>query len=283
MTAADIYSFPARNVDAPKAHFYHANGFPPLVYTPFLQHLSQRVDVVASAMRPCWEGVGAPPKRRDWELYAQDLIDHLQTQDGGPVIGIGHSMGATITALAARQRPDLFSALVLIEPAMVSPALALLMKCLPKSLVSRVDPARVTLSKPDRWAERADFEAAMRSDRTYKRFSDEAMSALLEHAVVEDDDGVRRRFPIAWEAHNYTQPPHILPLLRKLPQPMVAVRGRPSVFFSEAMWASWRRRELPADFSEALDYGHLLPLEAPERTSQLVFDGLNKLGILSSS
>lgn len=231
-------------------------------------------------MRPCWPDAGKPPRRRDWNLYAEDLIAHLDARGEGPVIGIGHSMGATITALAASQRPDLFSALVLIEPAMVSPALATLMRLLPKAIVSKVDPAKLTLRKPDRWATRAEYETAMRADRTYKRFDEEAMAALLEHAALEDEDGVRRRFPIVWEAHNYTQPPHIMPLLTRLPQPTVAMRGRPSVFFSQAMWQQWQQRRSPSEFREALDFGHLLPLEAPELAANEVIQGLRSLGLV---
>lgn len=105
----------------------------------------------ALALRPTWPDCGLPPKRRDWQLYADDLILFIEQQYQAPVIGSGHSMGATCTILAAEKRPDLFSALVLIEPAMIARGLATLARLMPKVLMNRIEPAKSTLKKQDKW------------------------------------------------------------------------------------------------------------------------------------
>jgi hypothetical protein len=49
-------------------------------------------------------------------------------------------------------------------------------------------------------------------------------------------------FPKVWEAHNYTQPPNVVDNLERLNMPCVAIRGNPSLFFTEASWQEWQNR-----------------------------------------
>ncbi|WPC05765.1 alpha/beta hydrolase [Pseudomonas benzenivorans] len=268
------------NQGAP-AHFYHANGFPLRVYEPLLGRLSGSLALSGLACRATWPDIGPPPRRRDWQLYADDLIAFIEQEYQAPIIGIGHSLGATSTILAAAKRPELFKALVLIEPAMVSPALARLVRWLPKALMNRTDPARSTLRKADRWPDRQAFLQHYQNARGYKRFGPEALQALAEHGLVEGADGqVQLAFPKHWEAHNYTQPPNVMAQLQRLPMPCVAIRGKPSVFFSEQLWQEWQRRCPQTQFLEDLEHGHLLPLENPAGCHRLIEQGLHAIGVL---
>ncbi|MEX6504078.1 alpha/beta fold hydrolase [Pseudomonas zhanjiangensis] len=264
------------------AHFYHANGFPLGVYEPLLKRLSANLAISGLASRATWPGIGQPPRRRDWQLYADDLIAFIEQEYRQPIIGIGHSLGATSTILAAAKRPELFKALVLIEPAMISPGLARLVRWLPKTLMNRTEPARSTLRKADRWPSREAFVAHCQSGRGYRRFGHEALQALARHALQEDADGeVRLAFPKHWEAHNYTQPPNVMAQLGRLPMPCVAIRGKPSVFFTEQLWQEWQRRCPRTEFLQDLDHGHLLPLENPAGCQQLIERGLASIGALA--
>ena len=259
-----------------KAHFYHANGFPSGVYSRLLAALSQRFNLSALACRATWPNIGRPPRRRDWQLYADDLIAFIEHQYHEPIIGIGHSMGATCTILAADKRPDLFKALVLIETAMVSKPLAKLVCVLPKSFMAMIEPTKSTLKKTDIWGSREAFLADCRRFRGYKRFDDEAFAALAQHGLVETQAGhFKLGFPKAWEAHNYTQPPNVLSKLERINIPCVAIRGKPSVFFTDAMWHEWQDRCPDTIFKQNLAYGHLFPLENPSICYDLIDDGLS--------
>jgi sigma-B regulation protein RsbQ len=48
--------------------------------------------------------------------YAEDLVQLVEILDAGPVILVGHSVGAMIGLLAANARPELFRRLVMIGP-----------------------------------------------------------------------------------------------------------------------------------------------------------------------
>lgn len=264
--------------DGEAAHFYHANGFPSGVYSPLLAKLNEKFNLSTLDGRPTWPNTGIPPKRRDWQIYADDLIAFIEQHYQGAIIGIGHSMGATCTVLAAEKRPDLFKALVLIEPAMVSAPLAKLARLLPKAIMNFVEPVKGTLKKRDLWASRESFHAYCRKFRGYKRFDDAAFNAMAQHGIVETQNGrFRLGFPKVWEAHNYTQPPNVLTNLERLKMPCVAVRGKPSVFFTEAMWQEWQTRCPNTIFKQNLAFGHLLPLESATACYDLINDGLSEI------
>ena len=264
--------------DGEKAHFYHANGFPLGVYSPLLSQLSKKFNLSALDCRATWPDIGMPPKRRDWQIYADDLITFIEQQYQGPITGIGHSMGATCTILAAEKRPELFKALVLIEPAMVSSHIAKLARILPKSIMNHIGPAKSTLKKPDSWNSRESFRDYCRKFRGYKRFGDAAFDAMAQYGIVETQGSqFKLGFPKVWEAHNYSQPPNVLANLEQLSMPCIAIRGKPSLFFNEAMWHKWQDRCPKTIFKQNLAYGHLLPLESPSICCELIDDGLSLL------
>lgn len=276
LPARAVWETPQGNGEA--AHFYHANGFALGAYQPLLNLLRGDLRVGGLHMRATWPGQAATTGRRGWLPYAEDLIAHIEQTYSGPVIGIGHSMGATCTALAAQRRPDLFKAVVLIEPAMVSRPLALMAKLLPSAVMRRSALARSTLARRDRWERREEFLQYCQQAKPYRRLAPESLAALAEAGVRDAaDGGVELVFPKVWEAHNYTQPPNILRTLGQLQVPCVAIRGKPSVFFSEALWQRWQAASPRTVFLQDLKHGHLLPLENPAACANLIRTGLSRL------
>jgi len=257
-------------------HLYGANGFPVGVYQPLLNKLSAHYNIGALANRALWQPRIELHKSRRWQIYADDLINYLEHQNVGPVIGVGHSLGGTATVLAAIKRPDLFSKLILIEPAMTAKPLALMLKVLPKGIVSKINPAKGTLNKPDRFISREQFHNYIKKFNGYAKFSDEMFELFSQHSLVDSDDGhFELAFPKKWEAHNYTQPPNIMSHLSKLTVPVVGLRGKPSLFFSAKMWSQWRKvGATNSQFFESPAHGHLLPLEAPALCADLILQGL---------
>jgi pimeloyl-ACP methyl ester carboxylesterase len=96
-------------------HLAHANGFPTASYRQLAAHLSPDFKVIGMNARPMWPG-SHPSDLKSWQLAAVDIIRFLEWRGTGPVIGMGHSFGGICTLLAANMRPDLFTAVVLIEP-----------------------------------------------------------------------------------------------------------------------------------------------------------------------
>ncbi|MEM9069501.1 MAG: alpha/beta hydrolase [Myxococcota bacterium] len=249
-------------------HFYGANGYPSGVYRRLLDELSNTFAIEALLMRPLWPDPG-PTRGVRWSTYGDDLIAFLDGRP--PVIGIGHSMGAAATLFAAASRPDLFSKVVLLEPAAVPSWMAALSPLVPFALRRRIfQPGKATLRRTNRWPSRAVFREKIRRWGTLKGLDDAALDDFAAHAVVDTGEGVQLAFPREWEAHNYFCPPSLEAPLAKVRCPIFVVRAEASMFFREPMWERWARRR-PEDTIRKMDgYGHLLPLEAPVECAAMI-------------
>lgn len=262
----------------PPAHFYHANGFPIGLYEPLLTRLGSRLNLSALPMRPTWPTPGPPPRQRNWRIYVDDLLRHLETRNDGPVIGMGHSMGAACTVMAAHRRPDLFDSLILIETVMVTRWIYRLMRLMPGAVMLRTQPSKGTLNKRHCWGNRDEFYAAWSQHRTYQQFDVEGLQALREHAVRDTPDGnVELVFDKAWEAHNYTLPPYLIEMLADLTVPVVSIQTRPSIYCAASLWKEWRTRCPDTQFIESPEFGHLLPLESASSTIRLIDQALEMI------
>lgn len=253
------------------AHFYGANGYPPAVYRPLVDRLLDSVTAESLLHRAQWADIGRPPRRLRWTALAHDLIEFLDTQRQGPVIGIGHSMGATTTIFAAARRPDLFSSLILVEPAAIPRSWERLGAFIPMAIRRRLlQPGRSTLRRTDRWSDRAVFREKIANWKPLAGLDPAALDAFAAHAVQETPRGVELAYPREWEAHAYFCPPSVWPALQDIQCPVTAIRGAASEFFSDAMWKRWAQRRPDDRIHRLSGCGHLAPLEAPERCAELI-------------
>ena len=98
--------------------FLHANGFNALTYRMLLAPLAERFRILAIDQR----GHGGtslaaePSGRTDWIDLRDDLLALLASLDLGAVVLAGHSMGGTVSLLAAAQAPERARRLVLFDP-----------------------------------------------------------------------------------------------------------------------------------------------------------------------
>ncbi len=259
------------------AHFYGANGFPTGGYFQLLQLLKNEFALSTLYNRATWPDQSLPAQTH-WQLYADDLIEYLDTQVKQPVIGIGHSLGATTTLLAAIKRPDLFKKLVLIEPAMTSPTVATLLSFIPFTLVKQFQPIKHTVNKQEHWPSEQHFYQDLRQRRVFKRISNENLNTLAVQSLVQNETGGHRlKFPKAWEAKNYATAFNVFQHFAKNKLPVVAIRGKPSAYFTQKSWRTWQKVADNTTFSENLNFGHLFPLESPEQCFSMITNGLKQV------
>lgn len=103
-------------------HFAHATGFNAETYVRLLRDLDPSLDVYLMDARGHGQSTAAadPRRLRSWGPYRKDLEAFAETLRQ-PLILAGHSMGATVSLELAAARPDLVSALVLVDPVIVPP------------------------------------------------------------------------------------------------------------------------------------------------------------------
>ncbi len=264
--------------EGPLLHFAHANAYPPGCYRQFLEALAEHYRVRAIKQRPLWPGE-PPPDLQGWQLFADDLIRYLRQEGLEQVIGVGHSLGAVVSMMAAVREPQLFSALVLIEPVFLPPELFEqgedVFRNAFVSLVKR------TRRRRNRWPSREAAFEHFRPKSVFSGLTDEALWDYIDEGLCQRHDGqIGLRIPREWEAHIYSQPPSdIWTLLPQLSQPTVAIRAADSDTLFDSAWARWQAVQPEARFVQ-LDSGtHLVPLEQPRMLANTVVEQLAHLKI----
>lgn len=261
-------------------HFSHPNAYTPGTSRQFLEPLAANYRVLAAAHRPLWylaPGYGRADRPDDfidwtWDAIAEDLLRFLDQQGLDTVIGVGHSLGAVATMMAARKQPERFPAIVLIEPVFLPPAILERLKGNPHLSEERPI-VHSALRRRDRWPDRQDAFDRFRAKPVFGRWSDEALWDYVNDGLHEDPatGEVVLSFPRDWEARFYARPPvNVWDELPHLAVPTLAVRAAESdTLFPEA-WALWQNLQPGAVFVEVDNVGHMLTMEAPLDTAAIV-------------
>jgi pimeloyl-ACP methyl ester carboxylesterase len=255
----------------PTALLVHGTGFCATVWNAIAATLAGDFDVVAFDRR----GHGASAKPDDaYELvdFADDLCDVADALGLDGAFGIGHSAGGTDLLLAAPQRPDAFSRLLLIEPTLMDPH----------------EPTRDVASAPGpavrrrRWATFPSREAAR--DRLQGRgiFADwhpDLLDAYITdgfellpdgHVTLrctpEIEESMLRRI---WAAMDGTHPAKTFECLREIHCPvLIATMANSNPRFTRM--ANIARRHIDDVTIEHLPgVGHAVAQVAPERIASL--------------
>jgi pimeloyl-ACP methyl ester carboxylesterase len=104
--------------------FSHANGFNARTYRSILAPLAAGLRILALDQRGHGRSGLAPfplETRRSWDDLADDLHAILEGLDVHGVVLAGHSMGGTISLLAAAAAPERVKALALFDPVIMPP------------------------------------------------------------------------------------------------------------------------------------------------------------------
>ena len=260
------------------AHFYGGNGFALGVYEPLLSDLSQHLNITALTMRGEWYDKPTADKMTR-EEDADVLIEFLQKTQDKPIIGIGHSQGATATTMAAAKRPDLFSALYLLEPVTFTNQQGKLYSLVPRMVKMTREPFKSTQVKQADWDSVDGYYQFLRRHKAYKRITDEHLLTYAKNSLeVGQSAELTLRFSPQQELANYFGTPLIMKPLQQLiadnKVPVQLIIGKPSMFISQQVRQMWDKFVPNEQITVLNDYGHLLPLEAPELCAKLIFQKL---------
>ena len=195
----------------PSLLFSHATGFNAETYKMLLQPLSDRFHIYAIDQRghgftslPTEEGLA-----KDWIIYRDDLVRFLDGLDGRPMILAGHSMGATVSLMAALLRPDLVRGLVLIEPVFMpgSRFHGLLARW---RLARRGDPdlAERAARRRDTFESLEFVENGYRGRGAFQSWPDQMVHDYLKGGLLPTEDGkVKLACAPAWESQTFRMAP----------------------------------------------------------------------------
>ncbi len=260
--------------EGPVLHFAHANAYPPGAYRQFFEALRPHFRVLAMEQRPLHPHAN-PNDLTSWDLLADDLIRFFEQEGLENVIGVGHSMGGVATMYAAVKRPSLFRALVLIEPVFLLPQLLAMAAANPDAAyqLPLVQSAR---RRRNRWPNRQSAFDRWRTKSVFSRFSDDALWDYVNHATHEDSSGeIVLTYPREWEAQVYAHPPlHVWERIPQVTQPTLAIRGAESDTIVTEAWQLWQKLQPQAAFVAVSGAGHMLTMERPSFTAQIIINHL---------
>ncbi len=263
----------------PLLHLAHANGFPPASYRPLAERLTDRYHVIALPARPLWPG-SQPQSAPDWHVMADDLIAGLDQLGQHGIIGVGHSMGGVYTMWAAVRRPELFRAIVLLDPVILPPAYLVVIHLMGKCRLQRYIPlVQTALRRRSSWPSQEACITSYRDKSFFARWPDESLRAYVEAGTRARADGqVELVYPPAWEAQIFATPPvDAWQDVPRLPERTLVVRGEQSNTFRRACHRHMARLAPHVRLQVVSGAGHLLPMERPVETARLIRSFLDTL------
>ena len=253
--------------------FVHANGFNALTYRSLLAPLSGTLRIWAPDLR----GHGGtrlpaePQGRRSWSAHCEDLVALLDAIDGPPVVLAGHSMGATSALLAAAERPDRVSGLVLFDPVIWSRwAVAAFHLPLLDRLASRIPLVRGALRRRAVFDSREQAMAAYTGRGAFRGWPEMMLADYLADGLVETPDRFTLACPPEWEASNYAAQSHDpWRALGRLTCPVRILKGEAG----STCRLGVAPRGLPHVTVETVEGGtHFFPMLKPDVARDALFD-----------
>jgi pimeloyl-ACP methyl ester carboxylesterase len=253
-------------VNAPRLHFAHANGFNAETYRTLVHPLAERFHIFASDAR----GHGfttlptMPGLAKGWRIFRDDLSKLLERL-GAPMILAGHSMGATASVMTAAMHPSLVRGLILVEPVFV-PAwqwrVAHFMRRV--GLKNKVPDLATRAEK-----RRAIFdsfetaESAYRGRGAFKSWPHEIVQDYLKGGLLPANGQMRLACVPAWEAECFRETPLNIPRLgRFIKCPVTIIHGEGGTCRDEEA-AIFARAHGKTRVVKIAGASHFLPMEHP--------------------
>jgi len=265
-------------------HFFHANGYSPLVYQGLFKKLLQEYRIQAPLLKPLHDPV---PKTNisDWWPFVDDMTAYFSAQTQERHVAVGHSIGSTLLLLQAIQNPGRFSALALIDPAIFSRRVYWtykLLSCL--GLQERLHPLfSKTLKRRAFFSSEEDLLSRFRSKPIFNRFSDDALHDYIRGSFVKENDGYHLVYPAEWEAHIYKTgiliDSFIWANLAKISCPILLIRGSESDACTHSVQKRFLASHPQIECVTIPNTGHLVPLEEPTRVADAVLSFFSKLPV----
>ncbi|MEX2198748.1 MAG: alpha/beta hydrolase [Burkholderiales bacterium] len=244
----------------PVLHFSHANGFPAPCYAAMLAPLAHHFCIG-------WiEALGTDPRyppTEGWPHLVEQLIDTVEREyHGEPVCGVGHSLGAYLSFLAAARRPELFRAIVMLDAPILGTLQGRGLGAAKRlGIVDRVTPAGMTRERRQEWPSREEALAHFRSRRLFRDFTDECLEDYVRHGLVGKPGRYTLRIDPEIEYRIYRTLPHDMRRqLRALRVPAGFIGGVDSEVMRRVGMGAMRG---PRFVKLRVPGGHLFPFEHP--------------------
>lgn len=254
-------------------HWAHATGFSALTYLELFNSLEGKVAIDAWDMRGHGRNrdLASTHLVRGWETYYRDLCCYLDTLNEPVWLG-GHSIGATISLVAASRMPEKVRGLVLCEPVLLPRSARWMLKA--AKLIGRSQSVGLAKSAKRR---RASFDSSTQAWNNYRKkpafsnWPDQWLQNYVDHAFSKDQQGITISCPPHWEARTFGHTEHKpWGLLDDYGHPLIILAGEKASTFPQSehdrlysVFTSCDIRILPGT-------SHFLPMEKTQELANTI-------------
>lgn len=248
----------------------HATGFLALAYEPLAHHLTSRFHVLGLDFRAHGDSTRPVGRELDWLGMSEDVLAVVDSLEGKPLFGFGHSMGGAALVLAEMARPGTFRAMFLYE-AVLMPS-----RAYPTTIESNPMSAAAARRRPVFGSRLAALENYA-SKPPLDELRDDALRAYVEHGFRDLPDGtVQLKCAPADEAETFLFGPTTgaFERLSEIGCPVTIARGTPDSF-GPASFSEAAAEALPSSRFVVFDHlGHFGPLQEPETIAASMVESL---------
>lgn len=255
--------------------FSHANGFPIGSYKALLDPLKENFEIYGWEARPLVPA-SDPQDISGWQNLADDLEIGIRNRFSGPVIGVGHSLGGVLNLLAAASNPELYRALVLLDPVIFSGIRGMVWGQTKRVGRAHTMPLMAgALRRRDTWPDRDTVRRSWAGRKAFEGWTDQAFDAYLAAGLEENHEsgGIRLRYPKAWEARIFEVTPHdVWTEISGTVCPMLVLRGENSDTLTPKAARKIERKAPNCVCRMVEGTSHMLPMQKPDEVGRMIVD-----------
>jgi pimeloyl-ACP methyl ester carboxylesterase len=250
--------------------FAHANGFPAGSYDTLFSYFPDNIKIIALEK---YGHSKTKPVNNNWQAQVEELIEHVEKNqsDGQQSVCLGHSFGGVISFMACCQRPDLFNALIMLDPPVLSGASAFAARLLKRTpWIDKYSPAGKAKNRQKKWPENTDFHATFAKRTLFKNFDTRCLDDYIKHGIISRNKQLELAFDAGIEANIFrTIPTNLSQYKNKLKTPGILVYGKQTTVFPHHTFTNFAKLNHKMSL-QTTDGGHMFPLESPKETAELI-------------
>lgn len=259
---------------APQMLFMHATGFLPWLWLPVVEEFVPANNVWAPFIcdyRSC-----NPEEGLSWDVIARDLAAFCRRQQISKPLIIGHSMGATISAIATAAYGIRPRGLILIEPIFLPDEFYAA-----KPDIASHPLASKSLKRTNCWSDENDAWSYLRTRPLFSGWNERVLRLYHQYGMQKQEEGSLRLtcppqneaalFMGVWKINPW-------PLLAKINCPVLVIEGE----LTENKEAVDVQRAVSllrhGKYQSVVGAGHLIPMQKPKELSEIIkeFDERSK-------
>ncbi len=244
--------------------FVHANGYSGGCYRYYLKQFGKNYRVLAIDLMNHGSS-GSDINFTDWSSYAKQILKVLMHERLDHVIGIGHSMGASILVRAAYQIPQRFIQLIGLDPVFLGRAIVLFSRLFGNPLSWKAIHRR-KLFKSQKM-----LKSIFERHPFTKRWNTEIIKDYIDSCYKKVKEGMVLCCAPEIESKNFRTPSYnTIRQARSLTIPFHLILPQKSKVCSEGMAKKVTAKRANSEIILKSGLGHHFPFEEPEWTARSI-------------